>query len=187
MMGRHKLIIPEFFTYVNHCIKTRNKELARLLASVAEACHENLLRDDVKDVLGTIVDNLVSENCSPECITMGLNAIREICLRMPHLLDKDGLAYLVQFKDYKNRYVSMAAKSLINLYRDIGPELLPNKLKFALWLIVVELGTRPKLLNPESPTSTARPADSISFRRKGGRTSSQNASSAMTNSNASNF
>ncbi len=130
LMGRHKLIIPEFFTYANHCIKLSNKEIARLLACIAEACHERLQREDIKDVVGTIVDNLISENCPPEHITMGLNTIREIAVRVPHVMDKDELSYLLLFKDYKNRYVCSAARSLINLYRDINPELLPAKLRY---------------------------------------------------------
>eukprot|EP01022_Parablepharisma_sp_SALTPOND_P009651 TRINITY_DN139_c0_g1_i10.p6 TRINITY_DN139_c0_g1~~TRINITY_DN139_c0_g1_i10.p6 ORF type:complete len:820 (-),score=155.54 TRINITY_DN139_c0_g1_i10:3345-5804(-) len=129
MIGRHKLIIPEFFTYANHAIKTKNKNIARLLACVAEACHENLQREDVKDMVGTIIDNLISEHNPPESITMGLNAIREISLRISHVLEKDQLAYLVQFKDFKNKYVGSAAKSVINAYRDINPMLLPPKLR----------------------------------------------------------
>jgi len=129
MIGRHKLIIPEFFSYANHAIKTKNKNVARYLLSIAEACHDTLQRDDVKDVVNTIIDNMISEHCPPEPITMGLNAIREISLRMPNVLDEQQLAYLCQFKDFKNRYVQGAAKSVINAYRDINPLLLPAKLR----------------------------------------------------------
>eukprot|EP00826_Nyctotherus_ovalis_P047456 TRINITY_DN545_c0_g1_i13.p1 TRINITY_DN545_c0_g1~~TRINITY_DN545_c0_g1_i13.p1 ORF type:complete len:552 (-),score=231.26 TRINITY_DN545_c0_g1_i13:128-1783(-) len=129
MIGRHKLIIPEFFTYTNHLVKAKNKNIASILASIAEACHENLQHDDVKDVAGTVIDNMVSEHCQPEFITMGLNVIREIALRMPQVLTEDQLAYLVQFKDYKNRYVAAAAKSVVNAYRDINPTMLPKKLR----------------------------------------------------------
>lgn len=129
MIGRHKLIVPEFFTYANHLVKAKNKNIAQTLASIAEACHENLQHDDVKDVAGTVIDNMVSEHCQPEFITMGLNVIREIALRMPQVLTEDQLAYLVQFKDYKNRYVVAAAKSVVNAYRDINPTMLPKKLR----------------------------------------------------------
>ena len=129
MIGRHRLIIPEFFTYAHHSIKVKNKNIDRILACIAEACHENLQRDDVKDIVGTIIDNMISEHCPPESATMGLNTIREISLRMSNVLDEGQLAYLVQFKDYKNRYVSNAAKSVINAYRDINPMLLPRKLR----------------------------------------------------------
>ena len=129
MIGRHKLIIPEYFAYSNHAIKSKNKNIARVLASIAEACHENLQRDDVKDIAGTIIDNMVSEHCTPESITMGLNTIREICLRMSHILNEEQLAYLVQFREYKNRYVCNAARSIVNAYRDINPMLLPKKLR----------------------------------------------------------
>ena len=133
LIGRHKLLISQFFSYANHLIKQKNKEVGKLLACIAEACHENLQREDVKDIIGTIVDNLVSEHCPPEFITMGLNTVREIALRMPQVLDKDELSYLVQFREYKNKYVGIAAKSLINLYRDVNPDLLPKKFKYVNW------------------------------------------------------
>jgi protein SDA1 len=129
MIGRHKLNIPEYFFYTNHLIKAKNKNIAKVLASIAEACHDNLQHDDIKDVAGTIIDNMISEHCQPEFITMGLNSIREIALRMPQVITEDQLAYLVQFKDYKNKYVCAAAKSVINAYRDINPMMLPRKLR----------------------------------------------------------
>jgi len=129
MIGRHKLIVPEYFSYTNHLIKAKNKNIAKVLTSIAEACHDNLYHDSIKDVAGTIIDNMISEHCQPEFITMGLNTIREIALRMPQVITEDQLAYLVQFKDYKNRYVAAAAKSVINAYRDINPMMLPKKLR----------------------------------------------------------
>jgi protein SDA1 len=129
LIGRHKLTVPEFFSHANHLIKQNNKELPKLLACIAEACHENLQKEDVRDIIGTITDNLITDNCPPEFITMGLNTVREIAARMPQVLDKDELSYLVLFQDFKNKYVASAAKSLINLYRDISPDLLPKKLR----------------------------------------------------------
>lgn len=129
MMGRHKLTIPGFFSYVSQALKAKNKNLARLLALAAEACHERLIREDMQDVVSTIIENLISEHAPGEIITMGLNAVREICARMPQAIEKDNLAYLIDFKEFKNRSVSNAAKALLNLYRDINPELLPLKLR----------------------------------------------------------
>ena len=60
-------------------------------------------------------------------MTMGLNTIREMCKKNQHLLDDYNLNYLADYTTYKNKNVSKAAKSLINLFRDINPKLLEKK------------------------------------------------------------
>ncbi len=43
------------------------------------------------------------------------------------LLDQFHVGYLTNFYKYKNRNVAKAAKSLINLYRDINPKMLEKR------------------------------------------------------------
>ena len=57
----------------------------------------------------------------------GLNAIREITKRCPLALDETLLKDLAEYKSYKDKAVMMAARSLIQLYRTIHPELLHKK------------------------------------------------------------
>lgn len=56
-----------------------------------------------------------------------LNAVREICSRCPLVMNEDLLRDLAQYKNYKERSVMMAARSLIHLYRSSMPELLHKK------------------------------------------------------------
>jgi len=42
-------------------------------------------------------------------------------------MDEESLNYLAEYKSYKERNVSAAARSLVNLYRDLNPELLGKK------------------------------------------------------------
>jgi hypothetical protein len=56
-----------------------------------------------------------------------LNAVREICSRCPLVMNEDLLRDLAQYKNYKERSVMMAARSLIHLYRASMPELLHKK------------------------------------------------------------
>jgi len=58
---------------------------------------------------------------------MGINALREMCVRAPLMLDKFHLNYVADFKKFKNKNVVSAAKSLINLYRDMNPLLLKKE------------------------------------------------------------
>lgn len=48
---------------------------------------------------------------------------------MPLALDEGQIEYLVLFRGHRNKSVSSAAKSLINYFRDVCPELLPKKMR----------------------------------------------------------
>lgn len=56
-----------------------------------------------------------------------LNAIREMCSRAPLVMTEDLLRDLAQYKNYRERSVMMAAKSLIHVYRSSMPHLLHKK------------------------------------------------------------
>ena len=60
---------------------------------------------------------------------MGLNTIRELCSKNPLIMNEFHLNYLAEFKNYKNRNVTAAAKSIINIFRDINPKLLHKKFR----------------------------------------------------------
>lgn len=60
-------------------------------------------------------------------MTMGLNTVREMCDRNIYCIDKFTLNYLADYWSYKNRNVSKAAKSIINLFREKNPMLLEKK------------------------------------------------------------
>ena len=48
---------------------------------------------------------------------------------MPLALDEAQIEYLVAFRTFRNSSVMNAAKSLINYFRDVCPNLLPKKLR----------------------------------------------------------
>jgi hypothetical protein len=48
---------------------------------------------------------------------------------MPLALDENQIEYLCMFRVYKNKSVVSAAKSLVNFFRDVCPELLPKKMQ----------------------------------------------------------
>lgn len=62
-------------------------------------------------------------------MTMGLNTVREMSVKNPLIMDADSLNYLAEYKTFKNRNVSAAAKSLINQFREINPKLLHKKFR----------------------------------------------------------
>jgi len=96
---------------------------------VIEACHELVPPEEVKPIIEKIIQNFVTEYCNNLHITVGLNAIREILLRMPLALDESQIEYLVGFRNFRNSSVVSAARSLINYFRDVCPQLLPKKFR----------------------------------------------------------
>ena len=60
-------------------------------------------------------------------MAVGLNAIREICARAPLAMTTDLLQDLVQYKTTKNKTVMMAARSLMQLYRNVDSSMLHKK------------------------------------------------------------
>uniref|UniRef100_A0A453D2D7 Protein SDA1 n=1 Tax=Aegilops tauschii subsp. strangulata TaxID=200361 RepID=A0A453D2D7_AEGTS len=58
---------------------------------------------------------------------VGLNVVREICMRIPLTMNEDLLQDLVLYKKSHEKAVSIAARSLITLFREICPSLLVKK------------------------------------------------------------
>ena len=48
-------------------------------------------------------------------------------MRQPLALDEAQIEYLIEFRSYKNKSVMAAARSLINFFREVCPQLLPKK------------------------------------------------------------
>lgn len=73
--------------------------------------------EEMHATLKHIIENFVNDRCSEQAMTWGLNTIREMCVKNYHIMDADNLNYLAGYNDFKNKYVSRSAKSIINLYR----------------------------------------------------------------------
>jgi protein SDA1 len=96
---------------------------------IIESCHELVPPDEIKPLIDKIISNYITEYCNNHHITIGLNAIREILMRMPLALDESQIEYLCLFRSFRNASVMAAAKSLINYFRDVCPNLLPKKFR----------------------------------------------------------
>jgi len=67
-------------------------------------------------------------------MAVGLNAIREVCSRNTLVMSADLLQDLVQYKMYKSKTVMMAARSLMQLYRNVDASLLHKKDRGRRWV-----------------------------------------------------
>ncbi|KAJ3698627.1 hypothetical protein LUZ61_002332 [Rhynchospora tenuis] len=123
----HRLILLELYDNLANYAQPHQRDVTILLAAIVQSCHDMVPPDAVEPLFKKIVNNFVNDRATPEAITVGLNTIREICLRMPLLMNEDLLQDLVLYKKTRNKGVSMAARSLITLFREICPSLLVKK------------------------------------------------------------
>lgn len=127
LIGIHDLILLNFYPFLQRFLQPHQREVTKLLMFSAQAAHELVPPDAMEPLLMTIANNFVSERNSNEVMAVGLNAIREICARCPNAMSDDLLQDLVQYKTAKNKTTMMAARSLLQLYRDVNPTLLRKK------------------------------------------------------------
>lgn len=129
LIGRHNLIILQFYPFILRYLNSHQKDkIGEIFAMIIESCHELVPPEEIKPITEKIINNYITEYCQNQHITIGLNTVREILARMPLALDEAQIEYLVEFRHFKkNSSVRSAAKSLVNFFRDVCPELLPKK------------------------------------------------------------
>ncbi|CAA7039251.1 unnamed protein product [Microthlaspi erraticum] len=127
-IGLHKLQLLSFYTYLQNYARPHEKDITQLLAAAVQACHDGVPSDAVKPLFMQIVNDFVHDRSRPEAIAVGLNVIREMCLRIPELMTDVLLQDLALYKKKPNdKAISAAARSLIALFREINPSLLVKK------------------------------------------------------------
>lgn len=127
LIGAHDLLVLNFYALVTKYLHPHQPDVTRILQYAAQSTHTEIPPNELEPMVRAVADNFISERNSTEAITVGLNSIREICARNPHVIGEDLLQDLVQYQKYKNKNVSIAAKSLVNLYRAKNPQLLTRK------------------------------------------------------------
>jgi len=132
LVGSHRLLLVELYPFLLRYIQPQQRHVTKILACAAQAAHPLVPAEYLSPLLRAIADNFVAEHCASEVIAAGLNGLRAICQRAPLSIDADLLQDLVgRFKGgHGQKYdkgVTMAARSLIGLYRDVDPSLLHKR------------------------------------------------------------
>ncbi|AAS52473.1 AEL212Wp [Eremothecium gossypii ATCC 10895] len=127
MIGTHKLLVLGIYSYFLKYLTPKQTDVTKILATAAQSCHDLVPPEYLSVVVRKIADEFVSDGVSSEVCAAGLNSIREICSRAPLALDETLLRDLVEYKSSKAKGVSMAAKGLLALYREVAPEMLQRK------------------------------------------------------------
>ncbi|XP_057771414.1 uncharacterized protein LOC130991299 [Salvia miltiorrhiza] len=126
-VGLHHLILLNFYPYLQKYVQPHQRDVITLLAAAVQACHEMVPPDAVEPLFKQIVNQFVHDRSRPEAITVGLNVVREICLRMPLLMTEELLQDLVLYRKSHEKAVSASARSLLTLFREVCPSLLVKK------------------------------------------------------------
>uniref|UniRef100_A0A1I8EUB8 Protein SDA1 n=1 Tax=Wuchereria bancrofti TaxID=6293 RepID=A0A1I8EUB8_WUCBA len=127
LIGTHRLQTLSFYSYMHRFLQPKQREITRILLYVAQACHELVPPDIIEQLVYVIAQNFVSDRNTPEAVTVGLNTIREIFANCPFAATEDLLRDLTDYKRFKNKNVSMAARGIITLFRAVNPKLLHRK------------------------------------------------------------
>ncbi|KAJ2762090.1 Severe Depolymerization of Actin, partial [Coemansia nantahalensis] len=124
LIGHHQLQLMAFYPFLQRYLQPHQAEVTQILALLANASHAFTPPDALQPLIRAVADNFVSDHCAPEVMSAGLNTIRAIAQRQPLALDPDLLNDLVLYRKHKDKGVTMAARSLMLLYRQANPELL---------------------------------------------------------------
>lgn len=126
-IGLHRLVLLNFYPYLQKYIQPHQRAITSLLAAAVQSCHDMVPPDAVEPLFKQVVNQFVHDKSRTEAIAVGLNVVREICLRMPLLMTEDLLQDLVLYRKSHEKAVSSAARSLLSLFREVCPSLLTKK------------------------------------------------------------
>lgn len=129
LVGRHTLHLLNLYPFLLKYCQPNQNEVTQVLACLVEASHSQVPPDELRPIILHLMQTFVTESSPAEVIEVGLNTIREVCTRAVNILTEGELADLVAFKKFKHKGVMIAARSLINAYREIDPQLLHRSLR----------------------------------------------------------
>ncbi|XP_061439376.1 protein SDA1 homolog isoform X2 [Rhineura floridana] len=129
LVGIHELFLFNFYPFVQRFLQPHQREVTKILLFAAQSSHQLVSPEIIQSVLMTIANNFVTDKNSGEVMTVGINAIKEISARCPLAMTEDLLQDLAQYKSHKNKNVMMSARTLIQLFRSLNPQMLKKKFR----------------------------------------------------------
>ncbi|KAL0232646.1 hypothetical protein GEMRC1_011393 [Eukaryota sp. GEM-RC1] len=124
---RHEVDIPGFYSCIINFLSPSVPDVSLALATASQAVHSCTAPDQVTPVVKAIADRFVSDRNRSEELAIGITAIRELTSRCPWAMDVDLLLDLIGYIKDKNKPVVMAARSLLQSFREVAPDMLPRK------------------------------------------------------------
>jgi len=127
LVTANKLMIHNFYSFLQKYTQPHQQHITQLLAILAQSIHPLVSPEVVEPIIMHIANTFVADRRPNEVIAIGINTIREICLRSPLVMNETLLKDIVQYKRSKDKGIVMATKSIIAVIRAINPQILPRK------------------------------------------------------------
>lgn len=127
LVGLHELTIISLYSYFLKYLTPRQASVTSFLASLAQSVHKRVPPDVIEPLIVKVANEFVSEASAAQVAAAGLNSIREVCARQPLAMTDTLLQDLVMYRKSKDKGTMMAAKGLLSLYRDVGPDKLRRR------------------------------------------------------------
>jgi protein SDA1 len=109
LIASHQLLVLNYYPWLQKYVQPHQAQVSQILAYAAQACHELVPPDALEPVIRAIVNHFVSDRSRPEVIAIGINTLREICVRVPTALDETLLHDLVQYRKDRDKVRAAAA------------------------------------------------------------------------------
>ncbi|XP_036859202.2 protein SDA1 homolog isoform X1 [Manis javanica] len=129
LVGIHELFLFNFYPFVQRFLQPHQREVTKILLFAAQASHHLVPPEIIQSLLMTVANNFVTDKNSGEVMTVGINAIKEITARCPLAMSEELLQDLARYKTHKDKNVMMSAKTLIQLFRTLNPQMLQKKFR----------------------------------------------------------
>ncbi len=126
-MGFHSLCVLGYYSYVMKFLAYRQLRITTILASLAQSVHDLTPPDVLSPVVHKLAQEFIHPGVGSEVVAAGLNTIREICKRQPWSMDEDLLGDLVEYRKSKDKSVTTAARSVLQLFRQTIPTMLKRR------------------------------------------------------------
>ncbi|XP_029644018.1 protein SDA1 homolog [Octopus sinensis] len=127
LIGVHQLFLLNFYPFIQKYLQPRQKDVTKILLFAAQASHDLVPPDVIENIVKTIAYNFITERNSADAIAVGLNAVKEIISRCPLALTEELIQDLAQYKSSREKAVSMASRGLIQVVKQINPNILNKK------------------------------------------------------------
>lgn len=108
LIGCHKLIIYKFYSFLQKYLTSHQAEVTHILAYLIQSCHELVPPEELLPVVKAIAYNFITERCRNEVITVGINSIREIFVRVPTLLKEQDMGGNIVHNSFSLTLISSA-------------------------------------------------------------------------------
>ncbi|XP_006898524.1 PREDICTED: protein SDA1 homolog isoform X2 [Elephantulus edwardii] len=129
LVGIHELFLFNFYPFVQRFLQPHQREVTKILLFAAQASHHLVPPEIIQSLLMTVANNFVTDKNSGEVMTVGINAIKEITARCPLAMTEELLQDLAHYKTHKDKNVMMSARTLIQLFRTLNPQMLQKKFR----------------------------------------------------------